>query len=96
MSSPTLVVDAEESPCTFEGRFCARVVQALRDAGPQPCVAANRNVVVRLRAASGVSRASQKRSVWWDAFQKPGFGAEPPPKPSCFAVSQNCVSYRHL
>ena len=23
-------------------------------------------------------------------------GPKPRPKPSCFAVSQNCVSYRHL
>ena len=48
------------------------------------------------RHPRAVSRASQETSVWRDAFQGPGFWSEPRPKPSCFAVLRNWVSYRRL
>ena len=47
-------------------------------------------------ARLAVSRTSQKEAFGETLPQGPVSGLKPPPKPACFAVSQNCVSYRHL
>ena len=42
-------------------------------------------------AHAGMDRASQKRSVWRDAFPGAGFGAETPPKGLLCCLTKLCI-----